>query len=141
MDVLGDGDPLHLTSADVTYVQQLQGVQSRLATQCLSPPIPWVEWASGEINLPYYIEACAGPGATPPCVLLNGDAIATGSFASIYVDRSGQTFGADARLTLSKSQSPEWQQALDGTFTLKLMDGRTLSGTFRTCLLATLGWP
>ena len=92
------------------------------------------------INLAYYIQACAGPGATPPCVLLNGDAVATGSFASIYVDRNGQTFGADARLTLSMSYSPDSQQALDGSFTLKLMDGRSLSGTFRTCLLATINW-
>jgi len=136
VDVVGDGDPLHLTSADVGRLQGVRpNTEMTVATQCLSPPVPWVDWATGEISLPYYIEACAGPGNAPPCVLLNGDYVAPGSYGSSYVDRTGQTFRADATLTWSPPQV-QLMRSFDGSYTLKLEDGRTLSGTFDACLIA-----
>ena len=136
VDVVGNGDPLHLTSADVGRLQGVRpNTEMTVATQCLSPPVPWVDWATGEISLPYYIEACAGPGNAPPCVLLNGDYVAPGSYGSSYVDRTGQTFRADATLTWSPPQV-QLMRSFDGSYTLKLEDGRTLSGTFDACLIA-----
>jgi len=111
-------------------------VDALRATACLSPPRPWVEWTTGEISVPYYVQACAGPGGAPPCVLLNGDFVAPGSYGSSYVDRTGRTFRADASIDVPGGPRPELMQAFDASYVLNLEDGRTLSGTFHVCLIA-----
>jgi hypothetical protein len=144
VDLAGDGDPLHLTSAD--YVA---GVQSRLPVAdltmtstsftavpaCLAEPRPWAESLDGGFMRIYWVQACAGPGGAPPCIWLNPSS----SWGSLYVDRAGheilgngETFGSSYR-----GIDTPLGEAVEGTFSMTLEDGRTLTASFRVCLLAT----
>jgi len=137
---VGDGDPLHLTSTDVSALVSWLGnpIVTQAAAQCVPAAVPWSEWATGEINDDYLTVACAGPDAAPPCITLNGNATAPGSLMSTYVDRAGNMLRGDATVTAVRPNA--LMGTVTGQYTLHLEDGRTLSGLFQVCLLAIMTW-
>lgn len=150
IDVQGDGDPLHLTSADYTGQWRSRDdsvvidadvthtdLDNTALTECFDPPRPWAESTSGEGSVVYWIQACAGPGSAPPCLWLAYDI-----GYSRYVDRTGRAFYVDIKSLSTTFQSFKTGQgqSIDGQFTIMLDDGRTLTGTLRVCVLATINF-
>jgi hypothetical protein len=165
VDIQGDGDSLHLTSGDYTgadwrsdlgsYANLLStDINNRptvVQTECLSTATPWAESTTGEVSLVYWVQACAGPDSAPPCVWLKGNS-APGFFTSLYIDRAGRAFRASIT-TMTTSFQPfqtPLSSTIDGQFTLEIQDGemtdagapttRTLSGTLRVCVLASVNF-
>jgi len=152
VDLDGDGARLHLTSGDfvadgrsnLPNANLLAG-RSSLTTlpACLTDPKPWAESTSGQGSMVYWVQACAGPGSAPPCVWLNANAVNPVSLGSLYVDRSGQSIRGYVTAISSSFRSfqSSLSETLEGTFSMALEDGRTLTADFRVCLLANINFP
>jgi hypothetical protein len=135
IDLMGDGEPIRLTSGDVTELQMFiernrSSSPVDVAPQCFAPPRPWELWSGGGYSGSYYTQACAGPGSAPPCLLLN-----LNSRRGTYVDRAGTSFGGSVDFSTNQNV-PGLMQTVAFQYTLMLDDGRTLSGSFRVCILA-----
>jgi hypothetical protein len=145
VDISGDGELMHLTSADVSGLEAGLASHEEVAAQCLAVPIPWVFWLYGitpSWNRPVAINACAGPNATPPCV----DLIYDLSGGSTYTDHTGKEFHGTAILVTTPPSTssvyvPPLMAEIDGTFSLSLDDGLILSGSFRVCNLEGTSLP
>jgi len=147
IDVEGDGDPLHLTSADYSagghpdlpIANITTNVGGQVVPACVAEPVPWAECTSGGGSQVYWIQACAGPGGGVPCIWLNGNAVNPISLGSLYVDRSGRSIRGYVSALASSFVSFQTPlgQTIEGTFSMILEDGRTLTATFRACLLAS----
>jgi len=109
---------------------------------CLADARPWAASTTGEGSQVYWLQACAGPGGAPPCVWLNGNAVNPVSLGSLYVDRSGRAIRGYVDMLTSTFQSFQTplSTTVEGTFNLVLEDGRTLTATFRVCLLASINF-
>jgi hypothetical protein len=149
VDLTGDGATLHLMSGDYSggghdnlSFANIAKPASDIATvsACMADGRPWAESTTGGGSQVYWIQACAGPGAAPPCVWLNGNAVHPISLGSVYVDRSGKTIRGYVDMLQSSFQSfaTPLSQTIEGTFHLVLEDGRTLTATFSVCLLASV---
>jgi hypothetical protein len=86
--------------------------------------------------------ACSCPTGLFVDVVGDGDTLhlTSADVGSSYLDRSGQTLHADATLTWPPPPQLQLMQSFDGSYALKLEDGRTLSGTFNACLIAFLNF-
>ena len=152
VDIEGDGARLHLTSGDyeaggrsnLSNANLLAGRPSLTTlAACLTEPRPWAESTSGQGSVLYWVQACAGPGSAPPCLWLNPNAVNPVSLGSLYVDRSGQSIrGYVSAISSSfRSFQSSLSETLEGTFSMGLEDGRTLTADFRVCLLANINFP
>ena len=147
VDVVGDGDPLHLTAADyvagghtdLPIANITANTGGEVVPACLAAPVPWAECTTGGGSQVYWIQACAGPGGGAPCIWLNGNAVNPISLGSLYVDRSGRAIRGYVSALASSFVSFQTPlgQTIEGTFSMTLEDGRTLTATFRVCLLAS----
>lgn len=154
VDIQGDGDPVHLTSGDYTAAGRSDLGYANLAstdvlvrpdtvlTSCLSKPMPWAASTTGQGSVVYWLQACAGPGSAPPCFWLSANNSGSGALTSLYIDRAGQAFRANATSvgTSFRAFQTPLASTIDGQFTLALEDGRTLSGTLRVCVLASINF-
>jgi hypothetical protein len=140
---------LHLTSGDYSsggqdnlsfanIVNHLSDITT--VSACMADARPWAESTTGGGSQVYWIQACAGPGAAPPCVWLNANAVNPISLGSRYVDRSGKTIRGYVDMLHSSFESfvTPLSQTIEGTFHLVLEDGRTLTATYNVCLLANV---
>jgi hypothetical protein len=134
IEVNGDGAPLSLTSANVSSLNQ-----SGPASACLASAPPWAQDTSGQVYELRMIEACAGPGAQGPCLLLRLDDFSC-SFNSTYIDRAGNAFKGNAAVITNWSSQTPLTGMVEGDYSIRLKDGRLLTGHLRVCLIDRIMW-
>ncbi len=130
IEVTGDGAPLSLASADVSSI-----VDSRSA--CLASSPPWAMDDSGEVSRLRLIQACAGPGGQGPCLSLDINGAICGS-NSTYIDRAGNVIRGKATAITNWSWQTPLMGAVEGDYSIRLEDGRVLTGHLRVCLIARM---
>jgi hypothetical protein len=135
VEVRGDGAPLALTSGDPTLLDPF----TTTASGCVASAPPWAESTSGELYQLRKIQACAGPGGQPPCLLLQAFNDLACGFASTYTDRSGNVIHGNVVAVTNWTSGAVLTQSIEGNYAILLADGRPLSGHLLVCLLAQLG--
>jgi hypothetical protein len=134
VEIIGDGPDQMLTG----YDGPLPGRLSYTSVAVDPCKVPWAAITMGESAIVAQLYSCAATGQVP-CIDLAYTTDGSGLTTGEYRDRQGRRFD----LTVSFSQSAAYWNVhlgdvIEGTYTATLINGTTLNGRFRVCVLAII---